>query len=294
MTWVTSRSERGAEMSREGLIVELLPEHHRGPVALLRNALAAVRLVARSRPRIVVTSGAGVVAPYCLVARLAGARLVYVETMARVTSPSMTARILSRVASKVIVQWQELRAALPGAHVCRPTLLEGVRSRRESEGRGTFVAVGTHAQPYHRLLRLVSRAAERGVLPSPVRAQVGAAGGWSSPGVDAVQWLSQDEMDDGVTSADIVICHAGAGTIAAALEAGRRPLVLPRRPELGEHVDEHQQQIATKLASWDLVVLLDDELDERHVQAARQPLEVPRELTSAPTAAELVRDELAA
>ena len=57
---------------------------------------------------------------------------------------------------------------------------------------------------------------------------------------------------------------------------------------------EHQHQIATKLASWDLVVLLDDELDERHVQAARQPLEVPRELTSAPTAAELVRDELAA
>src|SRR5437763_5916863 len=39
VTWVTSRSERGAEISRADLTVELLPEHHRGPIALLRNAL---------------------------------------------------------------------------------------------------------------------------------------------------------------------------------------------------------------------------------------------------------------
>ena len=48
------------------------------------------RVVATRRPRTVVTSGAGVVAPFCLFARLAGARLVFVETMARVTSPSLT------------------------------------------------------------------------------------------------------------------------------------------------------------------------------------------------------------
>lgn len=293
VTWVTSDSQRGQQLRREQPAVALLPEHGRNPLSLIRNAVAAGRLVARTRPTAVVTSGAGVVTPYCLLARLAGARLIYLETMARVTSPSLSARILGRFASRIIVQWEELRAAMPQAHVCRPTLLEGVRAGNPGPGDGTFVAVGTHAESYERLLTLVAEAAARGVLPTPVRVQTGAAGGWSAPGVDSDQWLNREEMEARLKNAELIVCHAGAGTIATALEAGRRPLVLARRPELGEHIDDHQQQLTGKLASWDLVVPLEQEIDSRHVAAARRPLVVPPELEEFPSASELVAAELA-
>jgi UDP-N-acetylglucosamine transferase subunit ALG13 len=292
VTWVTSDSQRGRRLRDEQPSVGLLPEHGRSPLSLIRNALAAARLVARTRPRTVVTSGAGVVTPYCLVARIGGARLVYLETMARVTSPSLSARILYRFASRVIVQWEELRTALPRADVCRPTLLEHLGAGEAAAGSGTFVAVGTHVEPYKRLLTLVADAAARGVLPTPVRVQTGAAGGWTAPGIDSDQWLSREEMEAELQNAEVIVCHAGAGTIATALEAGRRPLVLARRPELGEHIDEHQQQLTGKLASWDLVVPLEREINARHVDAARRPLAVPPELEEFPSAAELVAAEL--
>ncbi len=97
--WVTSRPPRGERLQEDAEEVELLPEYGRSPGGALRNVLSAAWVVARRRPRTVVTSGAGAVAPFCVLARLAGAGLLFVETMARVCSPCMTARLLSRFAA---------------------------------------------------------------------------------------------------------------------------------------------------------------------------------------------------
>ncbi len=77
---------------------------------LLRNLLLAVRLVRKVRPRAVVTTGAGVAVPFCYVARLFGSRVVYVESMARISQPSLTGRLVYPVATSFFVQWPELQA----------------------------------------------------------------------------------------------------------------------------------------------------------------------------------------
>lgn len=289
--WVTSRTPRGERLRRDAAEVELLPEYERSPLRALGNILAAAKVVIRRRPRAVVTSGAGVVAPFCLLARLAGARLLYVETMARVNSPSMTARLLSRIASRVVVQWPELASALPHAEVCRPTLLENVGTDNRPPGSGTFIAVGTHAQPYTRLLETARHALEDGMLPQPVRAQVGPAD-WSADGAEVTPYMGREELEDAVRSAEVVVCHGGAGIISSALAAGRKPIVVPRRAAMGEHVDDHQYQLTRKLSDWDLVVSVDDRLTEADVAAARSPLRVPGELRERPSASEMLREGL--
>lgn len=290
--WVTSRTPRGEALRSTASEVELLPEFGRSPLRALANLYAAARLILRRRPRLVVSSGAGVVAPFCLLARLSGARLVYVETMARVSSPSRTARLLSRFAERVVVQWPELAKALPRAVVCRPTLLENLRDGEErSAGSGTFVAVGTHRQPYDRLLGIVTGGIDDGLLPEPVLAQVGPAR-WTAPSAEVSRHLSREELEAAVRSADVVICHGGAGIISSALAAGRRPIVVPRRAALGEHVDDHQYQLTRKLADWGLVVVVEHRLTEADVEAARAPLRVPPELGQRPAAAQVLRGEL--
>jgi UDP-N-acetylglucosamine--N-acetylmuramyl-(pentapeptide) pyrophosphoryl-undecaprenol N-acetylglucosamine transferase len=289
--WVTSQTPRGERLRRDAAQVELLPEYGRSPAAAVRNVLAAARTVIRHRPRTVVTSGAGVVAPFCALARLAGARLVFVETMARVNSPSTTARLLSRIASRVVVQWPELAPALPRAEVCRPTLLENVPAGEPPPGSGTVVAVGTHAQPYTRLLEIVQHAIEDGLLPQPVRAQVGPAN-WRLAGAEATPYVGREELGQAVRSAEVVVCHGGAGIISSALEAGRKPIVVPRRAALGEHVDDHQYQLTRKLADWGLVVSVEDQITAADVAAAGSPLRVPPELRELPSAAEMLREEL--
>jgi UDP-N-acetylglucosamine--N-acetylmuramyl-(pentapeptide) pyrophosphoryl-undecaprenol N-acetylglucosamine transferase len=290
--WVTSRTARGARLAEDRLHVRTLPEFGRSPLGLLANLRAALRIVIRERPRLVVTSGAGVVAPFCVLARLAGARLVFVETMARVRGPSRTARLLSPLADTVIVQWPELREALPRATVCRPTLLEHIARAPQRPGRGTFVAVGTHGEPYHRLLRMVERAADAGVLPRPIVAQTGAAE-WRAPGVESRRWMSRGEVEQSLRDAEVVVCHGGAGILSSALSAGRRPLVAPRRARLGEHIDDHQEQLAGKLAERRLAVVLDDAITPADVERAREPIGDAADAGTQPSAAAVLRAAIA-
>ena len=49
-------------------------------------------------------------------------------------------------------------------------------------------------------------------------------------------------------SADKVVTHAGVGSILCADREGHVPLVVPRRHDLGEHVDDHQLELARALA----------------------------------------------
>ncbi len=65
---------------------------------------------------------------------------------------------------------------------------------------------------------------------------------------DATPWLSFAEMLAHMRLAKTVICHAGIGSILCAQQAGHVPIVMPRRKQFGETVDDHQVQIATLLA----------------------------------------------
>jgi UDP-N-acetylglucosamine transferase subunit ALG13 len=58
-------------------------------------------------------------------------------------------------------------------------------------------------------------------------------------------------------SADVVVAHAGVGTAITALSAGKCPVLLPRRKRHGEHVDDHQVDIARALGSRGLAVVAD-------------------------------------
>ena len=75
---------------------------------LLRNGILAVKLIRELRPRAVLTTGAGVAVPFAWVARLHGARVVYVESMTRIEGPSLSMRMIAPVASRLYVQWPEL------------------------------------------------------------------------------------------------------------------------------------------------------------------------------------------
>jgi UDP-N-acetylglucosamine:LPS N-acetylglucosamine transferase len=76
---------------------------------LLRNLVLAARLLRRERPKTIVTTGAGVAVPFCWLGRAMGARIVYVESFARVTEPSLTGRLVHPVAHDFFVQWPDVQ-----------------------------------------------------------------------------------------------------------------------------------------------------------------------------------------
>jgi hypothetical protein len=82
---------------------------------LLRNLVLAWGVVRRLRPSVLVTTGAGVAVPFAWIARLHGAKIVYVESLTRIDSVSLSCRLIRPVADRIYVQWPELRSRLPEA-----------------------------------------------------------------------------------------------------------------------------------------------------------------------------------
>jgi UDP-N-acetylglucosamine transferase subunit ALG13 len=291
--WVLPPGARRDALAAEGERTVPVQIFGSSPRALLGNLRDVGRALRGVRPEVVVTSGAGVVVPYCVMARALGARVVYMETMARVTSGSRAGRVLSRIAETTLVQWPESLAVYPGARRCSPPLLQRAVSPAGADRRGTFVALGTHWQPFDRLMRMVEDAVATGLLPQPVTAQTGDFS-YPSELITTVPSLPPGQLAELMRSSEIVICHGGAGIIATAIRSGRRPLALARRERDGEHIDDHQQEIVSKLASLGLLAPLEDGVTEQALALGRTDIGEEELPLPGPSMREALAEALAA
>jgi UDP-N-acetylglucosamine transferase subunit ALG13 len=105
-----------------------------------------------------------------------------------------------------------------------------------------FNTVGS-ALPFDRLVRMLDRLAEVGAIPGEAFAQIG-EGKYIPRYMPFARFLPHTEYEACFRAASGVVSHAGIGTIATAMRAGKPLLVLPRSPALGEVVDNHQLRTA--------------------------------------------------
>ncbi|MBX7267898.1 glycosyl transferase family 28 [Micromonospora sp. Llam7] len=116
-----------------------------------------------------------------------------------------------------------------------------------------LVAVGTDKHPFDRLvdwLREWHGEVADAVVLTVQHGHTRAAG---LP--DAAPFLGHAELQAAMAAADLVVCHGGPATILEARRHGHLPIVVPRDPARGEHVDDHQLLFARRLGAAGLVAL---------------------------------------
>lgn len=79
------------------------------------NALCSLLICLTERPDVVVCTGALALVPLCLLARGMGAKLVFIESYAKVNTPTRTGKLLYRFAHRFYIQWPELQEHYPNA-----------------------------------------------------------------------------------------------------------------------------------------------------------------------------------
>lgn len=119
----------------------------------------------------------------------------------------------------------------------------------------TFVSVGNAHQPFTRLLAAVAAVANQ--LPQPVIVQHGHTP-FPGSACQVVPFLEMSRFVQMIVAADLVILQAGGGAVIQAIQAGKTPVIVPRRAEHGEHVDNHQVSWGRTFASTGRVVLVED------------------------------------
>jgi UDP-N-acetylglucosamine:LPS N-acetylglucosamine transferase len=79
------------------------------------NVVEAFRILRRERPSVILSTGAGPAVPFAIVGRLLRIPVVFVETFTRIDTPSLTGRIMYRLADRFVYQWPGLRRYFPRA-----------------------------------------------------------------------------------------------------------------------------------------------------------------------------------
>lgn len=108
-----------------------------------------------------------------------------------------------------------------------------------------FVTVGTHEQPFNRLVEYMDKWAEDHGEEVVIQT------GFSTYEPKNAKWkklFKYSEMVENVDKARIVITHGGPSSFIMPLQIGKIPIVVPRKHDFDEHVNDHQVDFCNQVA----------------------------------------------
>ena len=280
--WVTFDTPQSKSLL-EGEAVDFVPfVGGRDPVNVTRNLWQAQRIFHKYEIDKVVSTGSAVALPFFLQARARRLPCHFLESAARIDGPSLTGGLMSRIPG--VNLYAQYKTWAGGRWSFKGSVFDSFECETDSAAvtppklDKLVVTLGTYKG--YSFSRLVQRLLD--VIPSNAEVL------WQTGDTDVGEFgitghyaIPERDLTEAMRDADVVIAHAGVGTALAAFEVGKCPVLVPRRFSLGEHVDDHQIQIAAELGGRGLTVTVDaddlsyDNLIEAAGKRVGRPAQTP-------------------
>ena len=116
-----------------------------------------------------------------------------------------------------------------------------------------LVLCGTQKQDFSRMITEVEKLAKN----EKIIVQAGHTV-YQSTDIEIFDFISAEALKKLYDQADYIVTHGGAGSVFQAIKAGKRTLIFPRLQKYGEHVDDHQLQLASKLEKSGYLMVFHD------------------------------------
>jgi UDP-N-acetylglucosamine--N-acetylmuramyl-(pentapeptide) pyrophosphoryl-undecaprenol N-acetylglucosamine transferase len=244
-----------------GLKGKSVGDRIRGAALLPTSLLDAWRIISRRRPHVVIGVGGYSSGPVVLVAAVRGVPTVLLEQNA---VPGLTNRLLAPFVQVAAVTFESTRRffgskGFVSGNPVRPEFLAAAGSQAaESKADGPPSSVGVlvfgGSQGAHAInLAMVAAAPELAASSTPLRLthQTGEAdlemvrAGYRTAGLEAEVEPFLFDMGRRIAAADLIVCRAGATTLAEITAAGKAAILIP----LPTATDDHQRRNAELLAA---------------------------------------------
>ena len=85
------------------------------PLFMLMNVFLSLKIILKERPDVVISTGVLAMIPICLLAKLFRKKLIYIESFAKINSPTKTGKLLYKYADQFYVQWEPMLEIYPKA-----------------------------------------------------------------------------------------------------------------------------------------------------------------------------------
>lgn len=266
-TWICSDADDSADLLRSRRHYLLPYQDPRDVIGAMSTGRKVVSLSRTIRYSAVVSTGAAIASFALPMMAARGASCWYIESLAREIEPSLTGRI-ARLTPRVrcLCQYEssnwsgfEFQGSLLAAYGTS-TRQDTWRKPTESSPLRVFVTLGTSRKyRFDRLIDWVVRSLDP---RDEVSWQLGFTPRSALPGVQRLMF-TEAEFKAQIQSADVIVTHAGVGTLLTSLGEGKAPVIGVRDPDRGEHIDGHQAQIANELERRGLGCIADLGLPSR-------------------------------
>jgi UDP-N-acetylglucosamine transferase subunit ALG13 len=137
-----------------------------------------------------------------------------------------------------------------------------------------LVTVGA-TRPFDRLVEAADELAL--LVDEPLIIQCG-AGSYKPRFASHVDFVDEAQMRKWLSESRVVVSHAGGGSIFDTLQAGKPLVLAPRIARLGEHIDDHQFELAEALAAQERTVVVTDLSTATLVEAISQAEQLQKEV----------------
>ena len=264
---------------KHGYRLSLLPVRAlrgRGAVGFLASSIrlplslfGAWRLLGKIRPKIVIGVGGYASAPAVLAA---GVRRIPTMLLEQNAHPGITNRLLGKVADRVCVTFPESASYFPRTRTVEtgnPVRPPAVRCEKRGNVFSVFIFGGSAGA--HRLnevgVEAMAQFRDRTPMPRIVH-QTGGADlesvkeRYRALGLDADVRAFIDDMASVYASTDLVVCRAGATTIAEITALGKPSVLVPYPYAADDHQRKNAESLVTRGAA---VMILDRELSADHL-----------------------------
>ena len=273
--WVTFDSPQSRSLLKDEHVHYVPYIGARDPINASKTFRRVRALLAREQFDAVVSTGSAISVGAFAAAKAKGIPTHFIESFSRINGPSLSGRIVARsgLAGHLYSQhggWADHRWRLVPSVLASYKTIPAPEPR---EVRKVFVALGTMRQ--FRFDALIDALKELGVLDRAT-VQYGATARSDLSASSRVEF-DNEQYTRACLDADVVVAHAGVGSIIEMLDLGVCPVVVPRSRERGEHVDDHQKQICALLEGSRLGVVRSAErltFQDLHMAANRRTLRV--------------------
>lgn len=82
---------------------------------MIYNSLISLKIFIKEKPDVVICTGVLAMIPICLICKMSGKKLIYIESFAKVTSPTLSGKLLYKYADQFYVQWESMLKIYPKA-----------------------------------------------------------------------------------------------------------------------------------------------------------------------------------
>lgn len=82
---------------------------------IMINSIKSLKIFLNEKPDMIISTGALSTVPMCIIAKLFQKKLIFIESFAKINSPTITGRLIYKLADKFYVQWKGMKKFYPNA-----------------------------------------------------------------------------------------------------------------------------------------------------------------------------------